>query len=194
MAGPLDGIRIVDLTSMISGPVATMLLGDQGADVIKVEPLTGDLVRYMGPNRDGLTAGFISANRNKRSIAVDLKTDAGMDIVKRLIATADVFVQNFRPGAIERMGLGEEAVRELKPDIVYVSISGFGEKGPYAQKRVYDPVIQALSGLAAIQRDHDSGRPKMVRTIIPTKPRRSRRLRRSPRRCLRANAAAKASM
>jgi crotonobetainyl-CoA:carnitine CoA-transferase CaiB-like acyl-CoA transferase len=169
MAGPLDGIRIVDLTSMISGPVATMLLGDQGADVIKVEPLTGDLVRYMGPNRDGLTAGFISANRNKRSIAVDLKTDAGMDIVKRLIATADVFVQNFRPGAIERMGLGEEAVRELKPDIVYVSISGFGEKGPYAQKRVYDPVIQALSGLAAIQRDHDSGRPKMVRTIIPDK-------------------------
>ena len=169
MAGPLKGIRIVDLTSMISGPVATMLLGDQGADVIKVEPLAGDLVRSMGPNRDGLTAGFISANRSKRSIAVDLKTPEGMDIVKRLIATSDVFVQNFRPGAIERMGLAEAAVREVKPDIVYVSISGFGETGPYAGKRVYDPVIQALSGLAAIQRDQDTGRPKMVRTIIPDK-------------------------
>ena len=169
MAGPLEGIRIIDLTSMISGPVATMLLGDQGADVIKVEPLSGDLVRYMGPNREGLTAGFISANRSKRSIAVDLKTSEGMEVVKRLIATGDVFVQNFRPGAIERMGLGEEAVREVKPDIVYVSISGFGEKGPYAAKRVYDPVIQALSGLAAIQKDQETGRPKMVRTIIPDK-------------------------
>ncbi len=169
MPGPLDGIRIIDLTSMISGPVATMLLGDQGADVIKVEPLTGDLVRYMGPNRDGLTSGFISANRSKRSIAVDLKTADGMQVVQRLIATGDVFVQNFRPGAIERMGLSESKVREIKPDIVYVSISGFGEKGPYSHKRVYDPVIQALSGLAAIQKDHESGRPKMVRTIIPDK-------------------------
>jgi crotonobetainyl-CoA:carnitine CoA-transferase CaiB-like acyl-CoA transferase len=154
---------------MVSGPVATMLLGDQGADVIKVEPLTGDLVRYMGPNRDGLTSGFISSNRNKRSIAVDLKQEAGMDLVKRLAATSDVFVQNFRPGAIERMGLGEDVVREIRPDIVYVSISGFGETGPYAHKRVYDPVIQALSGLAAIQRDRETGRPKMVRTIIPDK-------------------------
>lgn len=169
MAGPLEGIRIIDLTSMISGPVATMLLGDQGADVIKVEPLTGDLVRYMGPNRDGLTSGFISANRSKRSIAVDLKTPEGMAVVKQLIETAAVFVQNFRPGAIERMGLAEAEVRALRPDIVYVSISGFGETGPYAHKRVYDPVIQALSGLAAIQKDHDTGRPKMVRTIIPDK-------------------------
>jgi crotonobetainyl-CoA:carnitine CoA-transferase CaiB-like acyl-CoA transferase len=169
MTGPLSGVRVIDLTSMISGPVATMLLGDQGADVIKVEPISGDLVRYMGPNREGLTSGFISANRSKRSIAVDLKSAAGVDVVKRLVATADVFVQNFRPGAIERMGFGEDVVRAIKPDIVYVSISGFGEKGPYAHKRVYDPVIQALSGLAAIQQDRDSGRPKMVRTIIPDK-------------------------
>jgi len=169
VSGPLSGIRIIDLTSMISGPVATMLLGDQGADVIKVEPMTGDLVRYMGPNRNGLSAGFISANRSKRSIAVDLKTDAGVDVVKRLLASADVFVQNFRPGAIQRMGFGEDVVRGIKSDIVYVSISGFGETGPYAHKRVYDPVIQALSGLAAIQRDPDSGRPMMVRTIIPDK-------------------------
>ena len=167
--GPLTGVRIVDLTSMISGPIATMMLADQGADVIKVEPLSGDLVRFMGPNRSGLTSGFISANRSKRSLAVDLKTDQGMEVVKKLVSTADVFVQNFRPGAIERMGLGEDLVRTLAPDIVYVSISGFGETGPYAHKRVYDPVIQALSGLADIQKDGESGRPKMVRTIIPDK-------------------------
>jgi crotonobetainyl-CoA:carnitine CoA-transferase CaiB-like acyl-CoA transferase len=169
MSGPLDGVRVIDLTSMISGPVATMMLADQGADVIKVEPLSGDLVRFMGPNREGLTSGFISANRSKRSLAVDLKTEKGMDVVKALIPTADVFVQNFRPGAIERMGLGEEVVRSLNPDIVFVSISGFGETGPYAHKRVYDPVIQALSGLADIQKDGETGRPKMIRTIIPDK-------------------------
>ena len=169
MTGPLSGIRVVDLTSMISGPVATMMLGDQGADVIKVEPLTGDLVRIMGPNRAGLTSGFISANRSKRSLAVDLKSEQGMAVVKKLVATADVFVQNFRPGAIDRMGLGEDVVRELKNDIVYVSISGFGETGPYAHKRVYDPVIQALCGLADIQKDGETGRPKMIRTIIPDK-------------------------
>jgi crotonobetainyl-CoA:carnitine CoA-transferase CaiB-like acyl-CoA transferase len=167
--GPLTGVRVVDLTSMISGPVATMMLADQGADVIKVEPPDGDLVRQMGPSRQGLTATFVSANRSKRSFAVDLKHPAGMEAVRRLIATADVFVQNFRPGAIERMGLGEDTVRALRNDIVYVSISGFGEEGPYAHKRVYDPVIQALSGLAAIQKDGETGRPRMVRTIIPDK-------------------------
>jgi crotonobetainyl-CoA:carnitine CoA-transferase CaiB-like acyl-CoA transferase len=168
-AGPLHGVRVVDLTSMISGPIATMMLADQGADVIKVEPPSGDLVRHLGPSRDGLTATFLSANRSKRSLVLDLKTDEGMSVLSKLISTADVFVQNFRPGAVDRMGLGEPAVRRLRPDIVYVSISGFGETGPYAHKRVYDPVIQALSGLADIQRDGDSGRPRMVRTIIPDK-------------------------
>ena len=169
MAGPLTGVRVVDLTSMISGPVATMMLADQGADVIKVEPPAGDLVRHLGPSRQGLTATFISANRSKRSLSLDLKSDAGMRVLRRLLATADVFVQNFRPGTAERMGLGEEPVRRLREDIVYVSISGFGEAGPYAQKRVYDPVIQALCGLAAIQKDGESGRPRMVRTVIPDK-------------------------
>src|SRR5262249_21381062 len=137
--------------------------------VIKVEPPEGDLVRQMGPNRGGLTASFISANRSKRSIALDLKTRDGKAVLERLIGTADGFVQNFRPGAAERMGLSEDAVRKHRADIVYVSISGFGESGPYAHKRVYDPVIQALSGLAAIQADRDTNRPKMVRTIIPDK-------------------------
>ncbi len=167
--GPLSGVRVLDLTSMISGPVATMMLADQGADVIKVEALSGDLVRGAGPNRSGITATFISSNRSKRSLAIDLKSEAGADVLRKLIATADVFVQNFRPGTVERMGFGEAAVRALKDDIVYVSISGFGETGPFAHQRVYDPVIQALSGLAAIQADGASGRPKMVRTIIPDK-------------------------
>ncbi len=167
--GPLEGVKILDLTSMISGPIATMMLADQGADVIKVEPLTGDLVRYLGPRRGKLTSSFISANRSKRSLAINLKTETGIKVLKQLVKSADVFVQNFRPGAIERMGLSEAVVRGIKADIVYVSISGFGETGPYANKRVYDPVIQALSGLAAIQSDRESGRPRMVRTIIPDK-------------------------
>ena len=166
--GPLAGVRVVDLTSMISGPVATMMLADQGAEVIKVEPPTGDLVRAMGANRGGVSATFVSANRSKRSMVLDLKTASGLDALKRLVATADVFVQNFRPGAIERMGLGEDVLRAVRDDLVYVSISGFGDTGPYAGKRVYDPVIQALSGLAAIQADAD-GRPHMIRTIVPDK-------------------------
>jgi len=168
LPGPLEGVRVLDLTSMISGPIATMMLADQGADVIKVEPPEGDLVRHLGANRGGLTATFVSANRSKRCLAIDLKAPDGLAALKRLVPTVDVFVQNFRPGAIERMGLGEAEVRRLRQDIVYVSISGFGETGPYAHKRVYDPVIQALSGLAAIQAD-SAGRPRMVRTIIPDK-------------------------
>lgn len=169
MPGPLDGVRVVDLTTMISGPIATMMLADQGADVIKVEPKHGDLVRRLGPAKGDRTATFLAANRNKRSIVLDLKTAEGLDGLKRLVASVDVVVQNFRPGAAERMGIGEDALREVRPDLIYVSISGFGETGPYAGKRVYDPVIQALSGLAAIQADRDTGRPRMIRTIIPDK-------------------------
>ncbi len=169
VTGPLAGIRVIDLTSMISGPVATMMLADQGADVIKVESLAGDLVRGAGPNRSGITSTFISSNRSKRSLALNLKTAEGAEILRELLSTADVMVQNFRPGTIERMGFGEAAVRALREDIIYVSISGFGEDGPFAHQRVYDPVIQALSGLAAIQADGETGRPKMIRTIIPDK-------------------------
>ncbi len=167
--GPLNGFRIIDLTTMVSGPIATMMLADQGADVIKIEPPRGELMRHVGIPNNGMTTSFLSCNRSKRSLAVDIKTDAGLDIVKRLAATADVLVQNYRPGAIERMGLGEDVVRQINPDIVFVSISGFGEAGPYANQRVYDPVIQALSGLADIQADRETGTPRMVRTIIPDK-------------------------
>jgi crotonobetainyl-CoA:carnitine CoA-transferase CaiB-like acyl-CoA transferase len=108
--GPLDGVRILDLTTMISGPIATMMLADQGADVIKVESLEGDLVRELGANRAGASATFLSANRSKRSLAIDLKSPAGLAALQKLIPSCDVFIQNFRPGAIERMGLGEAAV------------------------------------------------------------------------------------
>jgi crotonobetainyl-CoA:carnitine CoA-transferase CaiB-like acyl-CoA transferase len=169
MKGPLSGYRILDMSRVLSGPAATMLLADQGADVIKVEPLAGDITRQMGVGRQGMTAGFLNINRGKRAIALDLKSATGVDIVKKIAGTADVFVQNFRPGAIDKMGLGADVIRELKPDIIYVSISGFGDKGPYAHKRVYDPVIQALSGVTDIQADGEAGRPRMMRTVVPDK-------------------------
>jgi crotonobetainyl-CoA:carnitine CoA-transferase CaiB-like acyl-CoA transferase len=145
------------------------MLADQGADVIKIEPPSGDLMRHFNPIRNGMSASFLSCNRNKRSLAVDLKAAQGLTIVRKLIATADVLVHNFRPGAVERIGLGEDTVREIRQDLVYVSISGFGDSGPYADQRAYDPVIQALSGLAEIQTDRDTSRPRMVRTIIADK-------------------------
>ena len=167
MSGPLTGFKILDMSRVLAGPAATVLLADQGADVIKVEPLKGDVVRAMGGG--GVTPGFVTSNRGKRSIALDLKSAAGIDVVKRLAQDADVFVQNFRPGAIDGMGLGEPVIREINPKIIYVSMSGFGESGPYAHKRVYDPVIQALSGLADLQATDEHDRPRMVRTVIPDK-------------------------
>jgi crotonobetainyl-CoA:carnitine CoA-transferase CaiB-like acyl-CoA transferase len=169
MAGPLDGIRVIDLTQMISGPMATMILADQGADVIKVEPPgVGDLTRAMGGRKRGMAPTFAVANRNKRSIVITLKEPRGVELLKQLAARADVFVQNFRPGAAQRMGVGYDALRAIRPELIYVSISGFGEHGPYVHKRTYDPVIQAISGLASIQAD-ETGRPRMLRVIVPDK-------------------------
>ena len=168
--GPLDGIRIVDLTSMLSGPWATMILADQGADVIKVEePRLGDHTRAYGNRRNGLSASFLNLNRNKRSIAIDLKTAQGVDILMRLCKTADVLVQNFRPGVVERLGIGEAAIRKVAPNIVYVSINGFGETGPFAHKPVYDPIVQAFSGLTTVQAGADDRRPRLIRTVLPDK-------------------------
>lgn len=165
--GALAGFRIIDVSQVISGPVCTRILADQGADVVKVEPVGGDLTRGLGGGGRGMSPVFATSNRNKRSLAIDLKNEAGVQAVKRLVADADVFVQNFRPGAAERLGIGAGDLRALNPRLVYVSISGFGEKGPFANKRVYDPVIQALSGLTAIQ--GGSGKPAMMRLIVPDK-------------------------
>lgn len=170
MPGPLDGLRVIDLTSMISGPLATMMLGDQGAGIIKVEnPAGGDHTRAGANRRGGVSASFLNNNRNKKSVVLDLKTEAGRSALLRLAAGADVFVQNFRPGVADRMGLGETVLRTVSPSIVYVSISGFGEDGPYAGKPVYDPLVQAMSGLATVQAGSDDERPRLVRTILPDK-------------------------
>lgn len=170
MAGPLDGFRVIDLTNMVSGPLGTMILADQGADVIKVEaPNGGDHTRQVATRRNGFSASFLNNNRNKRSIALDLKTSEGLEAVKRLVRDADVFAQNFRPGVIERLGLGYETLREVNPRLVYASISGFGFDGPFAQKPVFDPLIQSLSGLTTVQAGSDEERPKLVRTILPDK-------------------------
>ena len=167
--GPLEGIKVLDLTSMVSGPVAAMMLGDQGADVIKVEPVHGEQLRHLGEPFNGVPATFFSCNRNKKSLAVDLKSEAGKEVLWDLISTADVLLQNFRPGAMARMGFSEEKVRERNPGIIYVSISGFGEQGPFSHKRVYDPIIQGLSGATDIQADRKSGRPNMFRIILADK-------------------------
>lgn len=167
--GPLEGIKVLDLTSMVSGPVAAMMLGDQGAEVIKVEPVHGEQLRHLGIPHNGVTPTFYSCNRNKKSIAVDLKSEAGKAILWDLIEQADVLMQNFRPGAMARMGFPTEEIQRRNPKIIYVSISGFGEKGPYSHKRVYDPIIQALSCSTDIQADRKTGRPNMFRIILADK-------------------------
>ena len=170
MTGPLDGIRVVDFTTMVAGPYATMILADQGADVIKVEaPRASDHARRAGYGPRHFTAAFVNNNRNKRSLSVDAKCHEGREAILRLVRTADVFLQNFRPGVMARLGLDAPDLRSVNPRLVYVSMSGWGETGPLAHKPVYDPIIQALSGLATVQAGSDSARPRLIRTILPDK-------------------------
>src|SRR5438045_2601497 len=146
MPGPLNGVRVLDLTGVVSGPFATRFLADQGADVIKIEPIGGDITRRsraaIGKSGE-FSALFISSNRGKRSLSIDVKSEAGREVLSKLVAQADVLVQNFRPGTMERLGLGADQLRKRHPRLIYVSISGVGETGPYVKKRVYDPIIQA---------------------------------------------------
>lgn len=168
--GPLSGVKVVDLSVMISGPLAATMLADQGAEVIKVEsPGLGDMMRYLGSHKGGITGIYATNNRGKRSLVVDLKQAAGLDVVRRLISSTDVVIQNFRPGAMERLGLGYDAVHELNPRLIYVSISGYGATGPYSHRRVYDNVIQAASGLASVQTDPVTGAPTLYRTLLADK-------------------------
>ena len=167
MPGALDGFRVIDFSQVIAGPLATRVLADQGADVIKVEPPSGDILRHMG-GVAGLSPTFATVNRSKRSLVLDLKKGGAVEALLRLVESADVFVQNSRPGAMERIGIGEKALRERNPRLVYVSISGFGEAGPYAHKRVYDPIVQGMSGLCEIQ-GAGTGPPGLVRVIVPDK-------------------------
>lgn len=158
---PLAGVKVIDLTSNMSGPLATMVLADQGADVIKVEPLTGDIIRTVGTGRNGMSAYFANVNRGKRSIAVDLSKAEGVELVLRLAGGADVFAQNFKSGVADRLGVGPAAVRATNERLVYLSISGFGPDGPLGDSPAYDHVVQALSGFAALQ--SESAEPAMVR-------------------------------
>jgi crotonobetainyl-CoA:carnitine CoA-transferase CaiB-like acyl-CoA transferase len=162
MSAALENIRVVDLTRTLAGPFCTMMLGDMGADVIKIEePEHGDETRSWTPFWNGESTQFVSFNRNKRSLTVNLKEREGVDIVLGLARDADVMIESFRAGALDRMGLGYEAVREVKPDIVYCSISGFGRTGPLAQKPGYDLLIQAYSGLMGLTGEPD-GMPMRV--------------------------------
>lgn len=167
--GPMSGYRILELGANFTGPVAAMLLADQGADVIKIEPPAGDQMRYQASARGGVSAIFISVNRNKRSVVLDLKKTGAIDVFYRIARTCDVIVQNFRPGVVEQLKLGYEDIRELREDIIYVSVSGFGRHGPYAQQRVYDTVIQGVAGVASSQRDPDTHIPAPVRSAIADK-------------------------
>ena len=166
-AGPLAGIRIIDLTSVILGPYATQILADFGADVIKVESPEGDIMRHVGPMRSkGMGHIYLNLNRNKRSIALDLKRDAARDALRRLAATADVLVTNVRPAAMARLGLAYEDIRAVNPRIVYANATGFGARGRYAGKPAYDHLIQGLSGIAAIARDAWGGEPRYMPNAI----------------------------
>lgn len=152
MSDLLGGFRVLDLTSVVVGPYCTQALGDMGADVIKVESPQGDNLRYIGPRRNrGMSSQFLGLNRNKRSIVLDLKQPRGRDVLLRLVRTSDVLVHNVRMAAIRRLGLDYPAVREANPRIVYCTINGYRQDGPYAEKAAYDDTVQGASGLAAIQ-------------------------------------------
>lgn len=170
MPGPMEGVSILEMSVALTGPLAVAMLVDQGASAVKVEtPGFGDQGRYMGVGAGGMSAMFQICNRGKRAVAVDCGDPRGRDIVMDLAAGADVFVQNMRPGAVERLGLGYEAVAERNPDIVYASITGFGPDGPYAHRRAYDSVLQAQAGLAANQTGLSDDRPKFLRQAAADK-------------------------
>jgi crotonobetainyl-CoA:carnitine CoA-transferase CaiB-like acyl-CoA transferase len=165
--GPLSGIRILDLTSVILGPYATQILADFGADVIKVESPSGDIMRHVGPMRNKAMGHiYLNLNRNKRSIALDLKQEAARDALRKLATTADVFVTNVRPAAMARLGLGYDDIRAANPRIIYASATGFGAGGRYAGKPAYDDLIQGLSGIAAIAPDAWGGEPRYMPLAI----------------------------
>jgi crotonobetainyl-CoA:carnitine CoA-transferase CaiB-like acyl-CoA transferase len=168
--GPLAGYRIIDLTMNMSGPLATMVLADQGADVVKVEPPGGEVIRRVGTGRGGTSTYFSNLNRSKRSIVIDLQQQDGRQLLLRLVAGADVFVQNFRLGVAERLGLGTADLCDHHPSLVYVSITGFGpDGGPLSSAPAYDHGVQALSGIAARQADPRGGDPDLVRHGIVDK-------------------------
>lgn len=165
--GPMLGITILDISQFVAGPLATQMLAEQGAEVIKIEPLEGELLR-LGL-RHGFPPLFANDNRGKRSVAIDTTQDAGRDLVLDLARKADVFVENFRPGVMARLGLDEPSVRAVAPDIVYVSVTGFGPTGPYSERPCLDPIIQGITGMVAGQSSRDLPFPDLIRTLVADK-------------------------
>jgi CoA:oxalate CoA-transferase len=171
MTGPLDGVRVLDLSRVMSGPFASAMLADLGADVVKVEAAgAGDIMRHMGGHqRGGLNAIFLGLNRGKRSLAVDFRHPAGVELVRELASSADVLIENFRPGVCDSMGLGPDELLGANRRLVYVSISGFGTDSPSAAEPAYDTMIQGRSGLVARQKRGTSGTPDLVRSYVVDK-------------------------
>ncbi|WP_043833275.1 CaiB/BaiF CoA transferase family protein [Muricoccus aerilatus] len=167
MSGPLAGIRVVDLTSVVVGPICTRTLADQGAEVVKVEPPGGDLLRNLaqGSRNPGMSGKFIQFNRNKRSICLDLKRPEGIAAMQRLVEGADVFVSNIRPSALARLGLDHQALSGVNPRLIHCSILAFGSGGRYAERPAYDPIIQSLSGVAATF-ERATGEPRFVPMVM----------------------------
>ena len=170
MKGPLEGYRVVDLTTVLFGPYATQIMGDMGADIVKVEPPIGESNRQVGPAKTpGMSAQFMVLNRNKRSIMLDLAKPEGLAALKRLVESADVFVHNMRPRAVRKLGIDYDAIAAVKPDIVYCSTIGYGSKGPYKDRPAYDDLVQGASGIAALQARHLGGDPRYVGTVVADK-------------------------
>jgi crotonobetainyl-CoA:carnitine CoA-transferase CaiB-like acyl-CoA transferase len=169
MTAPLAGIKVLDITANMSGPFGTMILGDQGADVIKLEPPIGDPIRQLGTGSDGLSAYYANLNRSKRSVVLDLEREESRPIFERLLDWADVVVHNYRPAAAKSLGIDAEAVRATRPQLIHVTIVGFGSTGPKAGRPAYDHVIQAMSGICDRQRNPRTGEPAMVRNGIVDK-------------------------
>ena len=167
-AGPLRGIRVVDLSTIVAGPMATQIMADQGADVVKVEaPPRGDGTRHLGPCRNGYGAAFHIYNRGKRSVMLDLKTPDGIEALRKLIARADVLLHNYRPKVTSRLGIDYTSLSEAHPDLIYVAISGFGEEGPLAERPAFDHILQCYTGFAASQARQDSGgKPALAANIV----------------------------
>jgi crotonobetainyl-CoA:carnitine CoA-transferase CaiB-like acyl-CoA transferase len=159
--GPLAGIKVIEFAHIMAGPVCGLMLADMGADVIKVEKIPGgdDTRRTVVPDIDGESASFLMMNRNKRGIAIDLKTPDGKDIARRLLADADVAIENYRKGTMERLGLGYDEVRKFNPGIIYAELSGFGRSGPYADRAGFDLIAQGMSGIMSITGEGDGGPP-----------------------------------
>lgn len=169
-AGPFSGLKVLDLSIALTGPYPAALMADQGAEVIKVErPDTGDLARWVGVMVNGMSALYLVCNRGKRSIAVDITTPEGADVVRRLADSCDVLIENYRPGVMDRLGLGYAELRATNPDLVYVSLTGFGAQGPYRDRSAYDTVIQAYAGLAMNQADPHDQVPVFLRQTAADK-------------------------